>query len=114
MRRTGIAAHQRAHFRDVSDDDRLLAEPEPHLFALSELLPDLAERYYMGWPERYFGVAIKREIAIWRLRRSWKGARCRAGADRAPRTGSPALARIMANVCVHGPLLSPGVAAGHH
>jgi hypothetical protein len=38
------------------------AEPEPYLFALSEPLLDLAERY-MGLPVRYFGVAVKREIA---------------------------------------------------
>jgi len=51
-----------SHFRDVPDDERLLAEPEPYLFALSEPLLDLAERY-MGLPVRYFGVAVKREIA---------------------------------------------------
>lgn len=51
-----------AHFRDVPDDERLLAEPEPFLFALSEPLLDLAERY-MGLPVRHFGVAVKREIA---------------------------------------------------
>lgn len=51
-----------AHFRDVPDDERLLAVPEPYLFALSEPLLDLAERY-MGLPVRYFGVAVKREIA---------------------------------------------------
>lgn len=51
-----------AHFRDVPDDERLLAEPEPYLFALSEPLLDLAERY-MGLPVRHFGVAVKREIA---------------------------------------------------
>jgi hypothetical protein len=51
-----------AHFRDVPDDERLLAEPEPFILALSEPLLDLAERY-MGLPVRYFGVAVKREIA---------------------------------------------------
>lgn len=51
-----------AHFRDVPDDERLLAEPEPYLFALSEPLLDLAERY-MGLPVCHFGVAVKREIA---------------------------------------------------
>jgi hypothetical protein len=51
-----------AHFRDVPDDERMLAEPEPFLFVLSEPLLDLAERY-MGLPVRYFGVAVKREIA---------------------------------------------------
>jgi hypothetical protein len=51
-----------AHFRDVPDDKRLLAEPEPFLFALSAPLLDLAERY-MGLPVRHFGVAVKREIA---------------------------------------------------
>lgn len=50
------------HFRDVPDDERLLAEPEPYLFTLSEPLLDLAERY-MGLPVRYFGVSVKREIA---------------------------------------------------
>jgi hypothetical protein len=50
------------HFRDVHDDGRLLAEPEPYLFVLSEPLLDLAERY-MGLPVRYFGVDVKREIA---------------------------------------------------
>lgn len=51
-----------AHFRDVPDDERLLADPEPFLFLLSEPLLDLAERY-MGLPVRHFGVAVKREIA---------------------------------------------------
>jgi hypothetical protein len=50
------------HFRDVSDGQRLPAEPELYLFALSEPLLDLAERY-MGLPVRYFGVVVKREIA---------------------------------------------------
>jgi hypothetical protein len=50
------------HFRDVDDDERMLAEPEPYLFALSEPILDLAERY-MGLPVRHFGVAVKREIA---------------------------------------------------
>jgi hypothetical protein len=50
------------HFRDVPDDERLLADSEPYLFALSEPLLDLAERY-MGLPVRHFGVAVKREIA---------------------------------------------------
>ena len=51
-----------ARFRDVPDDERLLAEAEPFLFALSGRLLDLAERY-MGLSVRYFGVAVKREIA---------------------------------------------------
>ncbi len=51
-----------AHFRDMSDDERLLAEPEPYLFVLSEPLLDFAERY-MGLPVRYFGVSVKREVA---------------------------------------------------
>jgi hypothetical protein len=51
-----------AHFRDVPDDERLLADPEPYLFTLSEPLLDLAEQY-MGLPVRYFGVSVKREIA---------------------------------------------------
>ena len=50
------------HFRDVPDDERLLAEPEPYLFALSEPLLDLVEAY-MGLPVGYFGVSVKREIA---------------------------------------------------
>ena len=50
------------HFRDVQDDERLLAEPSPFLFLLSEPLLDLAERY-MGMPVGYFGLAVKREIA---------------------------------------------------
>jgi hypothetical protein len=50
------------HFRDVQNDERLLAEPSPFLFLLSEPLLDLAERY-MGLPVRYFGLAVKREIA---------------------------------------------------
>ena len=50
------------HFRDVPDDERLLAEPEPYLFALSEPLLDLVEAY-IGLPVGYFGVSVKREIA---------------------------------------------------
>jgi hypothetical protein len=51
-----------AHFRDVPEDDRLLADPEPYLFTLSEPLLDFAESY-IGLPVRYFGVSVKREIA---------------------------------------------------
>jgi hypothetical protein len=50
------------HFRDVPNDERLLADAEPYLFTLSEPLLDLAERY-VGLPIRYFGVSVKREIA---------------------------------------------------
>jgi hypothetical protein len=50
------------HFRDIQDDERLLAEPWPFLFLLSEPLLGLAERY-MRLPVRYFGLAVKREIA---------------------------------------------------
>ncbi len=50
------------HFRDVTDDGRILSDPEPYLFTLSEPLLNLAERY-MGLPIRYFGVSVKREIA---------------------------------------------------
>jgi hypothetical protein len=46
----------------VRDDARMLAEPEPFLFALSEPLLDLVEQY-IGLPVRYIGVSIKREIA---------------------------------------------------
>jgi hypothetical protein len=49
-------------YDDLDDDERMLAEPELFLFALSEPLLDLAERY-MGLPVPYFGVAVKREIA---------------------------------------------------
>jgi hypothetical protein len=51
-----------AHFRDVPEDDRLLADPDPYLFTLSEPLLDFAESY-IGLPVRYFGVSVKREIA---------------------------------------------------
>jgi hypothetical protein len=53
--------HHYGVHRDVSGA-RLLADPEPYLFAVSEPLLDLVEAY-LGLPVRYFNVSVKREIA---------------------------------------------------